>query len=482
MLRSFISGLIVLMTLAILGGPIVANADLGGSAADLVYTPVTPCRIIDTRLAGGPIAAGANRDFLVSGTQNFETQGGNSGGCGIPEGATAAMLNFVAVLPSGSGFLRAWPFGQPVPSSSIINYGAVPGLLALANGAVVPLCNPATTTCTFDLSVRADQNATDLVVDVMGFLQSTAPRGSFGAGNTFLGVNAGNFTMTGGVNTATGAQALRNNTNGGSNTATGFAALEGNSTGGANTAIGFNALRGGGVGSHTGNMNTATGSRALENNRSGDSNTATGQGSLFNNFSGASNTAIGLNSLFTNSTGNNNTALGSGADVASSNLSNATGIGNGAVVNASTKVRVGNTAVTVIEGQVGFTSSSDVTKKENFRAVDGDDVLRKLRELTLSSWNFIGQDASQFRHYGPSAQEFFADFGHDGIGTIGTPTTITSTDLDGILMIAVQALERRTAELAHRRARLEALERLLGGHASVNVSTAPSLRADQVIE
>jgi len=33
-------------------------------------------------------------------------------------------------------------------------------------------------------------------------------------------------------------------------------------------------------------------------------------------------------------------------------------------------------------------------------------------------------------------QDFFAAFGNDAVGTIETPTTITSGDLDGILMIA----------------------------------------------
>jgi len=68
------------------------------------------------------------------------------------------------------------------------------------------------------------------------------------------------------------------------------------------------------------------------------------------------------------------------------------------------------------------------------------------------------------------AQDFFAAFGNDGIGQIGTETTITSTDMDGILMIAVQALEKRTqqidalsAENAELKARLEAIERKLGG-------------------
>ena len=82
--------------------------------------------------------------------------------------------------------------------------------------------------------------------------------------------------------------------------------------------------------------------------------------------------------------------------------------------------------------------------------------------LPLPSWNFIGQDPGQFRHYGPAAQDFFAAFGNDGIGTIGTPTTITSTDIDGILMVAVQALERRMEENDALKARVEALERMLG--------------------
>ena len=48
------------------------------------------------------------------------------------------------------------------------------------------------------------------------------------------------------------------------------------------------------------------------------------------------------------------------------------------------------------------------------------------------------------------AQDFFASLGHDGVGQIGTETTINSGDIAGILMIAVQALEKRTAELKQR--------------------------------
>ena len=66
---------------------------------------------------------------------------------------------------------------------------------------------------------------------------------------------------------------------------------------------------------------------------------------------------------------------------------------------------------------------------------------------------------------GPVPQDFFAAFGHDSVGQIGTETTINSGDMAGILMIAVQALEKRTAELKETKAqlavlaaRLEALE------------------------
>lgn len=72
--------------------------------------------------------------------------------------------------------------------------------------------------------------------------------------------------------------------------------------------------------------------------------------------------------------GSDNTALGLQADVSSSGLTNATALGANAIGNASNKVRIGYANVTVIEGQVAFTASSDRTKKVHPQPVDGEAV------------------------------------------------------------------------------------------------------------
>jgi trimeric autotransporter adhesin len=220
-----------------------------------------------------------------------------------------------------------------------------------------------------------------------------------------------------------------------------------------NTSLGIGAL----LNNSTGDFNTAIGLAALHDNTTGNANTAIGADALRRNTTGDRNIASGVNALASNTTGDLNTAIGFGADVSAGNLTNATAIGNGAIVNASNKIRLGNAAVTVIEGQVAFTFPSDKTQKENFQPVDGEQVLKKIRDLELSSWNFIGHDPKRFRHYGPMAQDFFAAFGHDEVGQIGSETTINSGDMAGILMIAVQALEKRNVELKGMEAQMAVL-------------------------
>ena len=278
-------------------------------------------------------------------------------------------------------------------------------------------------------------------------------------GDLFAGENAGNFAMTGLGNTGLGTEALSNTGTGQTNTGVGSLALRDNTSGSSNTAVGFQSL----IGNTTAFSNTAVGSQSLQTNSTGDDNTAVGSLSLFanttgfqnaalgssalqNNTTGSNNTAIGDFTLGTNVAGSNNTAIGSGADVIADNLTNATAIGHGAVVDDNNKIRLGNAEVTVIEGEVDFTFSSDSTKKENFRHADGEAVLEKLRSFRLGSWNYKGHNPFTQRHYGPMAQDFFNAFGRDGIGIIGNDTTLTGSDVSGINMIAIQALEKRTQE------------------------------------
>jgi len=147
------------------------------SGADLVFTPVTPCRIINTRLAGGPILAGTTRSFFAAGS-GFTSQGGVAGSCGVPFGpTTAVVVNIVAVDAAGAGDLRGFPFGAAVPTASIINYAKVsdqvnPSLvLNVANGLVLKICDPSLSACGFDLTIQADVSATQVVADVLGFFR-----------------------------------------------------------------------------------------------------------------------------------------------------------------------------------------------------------------------------------------------------------------------------------------------------------------------
>jgi hypothetical protein len=134
---------------------------LGSYYSDLVYTPVTPCRTVDTRLTGaGAIAAGTTRTFDVDGS-NFTTQGGSATGCGIPYGvATAVTMTIVAVAPSAIGYLNAWALGAP-PLSSVVTY--LPGTV-LSNTAIIPVAPGIGN----DFSIFSLASS-HVVVDVLGY-------------------------------------------------------------------------------------------------------------------------------------------------------------------------------------------------------------------------------------------------------------------------------------------------------------------------
>jgi hypothetical protein len=199
--------------------------------------------------------------------------------------------------------------------------------------------------------------------------------------NTANGYYALYSNTTGGANTANGYYALSFNTTGNNNTANGVEALRFNTTGYQNTATGIGALSL----NTTGFQNTANGSGALNFNTTGYENTANGSAALLFNTTGNYNTANGTGALQSNTTGNNNTALGHIANVSSGNLSNATAIGNIATVSASNRVRIGNSSVSRIGGQVAWTNLSDGRIKENVQeAVPGLSFISQLRPVTYT--------------------------------------------------------------------------------------------------
>jgi hypothetical protein len=104
-----------------------------------------------------------------------------------------------------------------------------------------------------------------------------------------------------------------------------------------------------------------------------------------------------------------------------------------------------------------WSTISDSSKKENFIYADGEQFLKNLSKLKLGSWNYKTQDEKK-RRYGPMAQEIFQYFGKDELGTIGNDTTLATADIDGIIMICLQALEKRTAQLKKAKEELTKLE------------------------
>lgn len=256
--------------------------------------------------------------------------------------------------------------------------------------------------------------------------------------NVFIGYQAGYNSTPGGVwwygslNVFVGNEAGLSNTTGGQNVAIGDGALKGNTTGHWNIAIGEQAF----VGANTGEQNIAMGKLSLQNNTTGSYNIALGGYALNANTTGSSNISLG-GGLGANSTGNRNIGIGSAAGRSVSSTSgtvaigsraiwdatgaqntaigdsvfynlrngsnvtgvgskilvsnvfgtynNSTAIGNGTMITSSNQVRLGNTSVTSISGQVAWSTYSDKRIKENIKSdVPGLAFIKKLNPVTYN--------------------------------------------------------------------------------------------------
>jgi hypothetical protein len=136
----------------------------------------------------------------------------------------------------------------------------------------------------------------------------------------------------------------------------------------------------------------------------------------------------------------------------SSNLSTGVTVQSGASVSnwgQSSAVISTSTGAMLTTGGV-WQNASDVNRKHRFLEVDGEEVLTRLRGLSISTWTYNSED-EKIRHLGPTSQDFMAAF---GLGS--DEKSIGTVDADGVALAGVQALDTRSLEQAKK---IEALER-----------------------
>jgi hypothetical protein len=244
--------------------------------------------------------------------------------------------------------------------------------------------------------------------------------------NTAIGSKSMQFlTGTAHYNTAIGAGSMAENPlSVDGNTGVGRWALNKIQTGCCNTAVGEGALSG----DISGASNVAIGSWALNSLAGGSDNTAVGVGALYIS-EGSMNTALGRNALSSNTIGSLNVAIGSLANFSTNNLTNAIVIGSNAIVNASNKIRLGNSNITVIEGQVAWSNPSDKRLKENIIYTNrlGLDFIKKLQTV---SYNYIA-DNTKTRYDGFIAQDI-----EKIMNDLGVPFSALKKSDDGTLSLA----------------------------------------------
>lgn len=177
----------------------------------------------------------------------------------------------------------------------------------------------------------------------------------------FVGIGAGNATMTQHYQTCVGNLAGTAITSGKFNSLVGYAA---------------------GISNTSGQYNTVLGHAAMAYNTSSSSNTMIGYTAGYLT-TGPLNTYVGSLAGYYNTTGYQNTFVGASTGASANNYQNCTAIGYGATVSGTNKIILGNTSVTHIQGYVDFTTASDGRFKTNIQEnVKGLAFINKLRPIT----------------------------------------------------------------------------------------------------
>ncbi len=342
------------------------------------------------------LAAGTNIGITPSGNTLTIAATGGPGGV-LPTGTTGQTL-----YNSGSG----WTASSALTNDDT-NVG-ITGALGL----------PATTATTGQIKLGGDP-----------FLHDYAGLGTDGQ-NTFVGQQAGNFTMG-------GADAF----DGSYNVGVGYQALASETTGYGNTGTGDQSL----YFNTTGQYNTANGLWSLYNNTTSAFNSAIGSYSLFLNTTGSYNTADGDDAGGTNTVGSYDTFVGAFGNPAVENLTNATAIGANSVVDASNHVRIGDILVTQIGGNVAWSNLSDARAKSDIRDLDlGLDFVLALRPVSFTLKTGDGRTDMGF--LAQDVEAVLGD-GYSVLGIGGDPDRTLSLRYTDLIAPMVKAIQEQQAQI-----------------------------------
>jgi hypothetical protein len=143
------------------GGPAAPPTPKSGSSSptESNFVPITPCRIVNTQNPAGKLNVGEVRSYRMSGTTADQ---GGAVACGIPSTASALELTITAVGAEGNGYLRVYPSNQAEPNATFLNYT---NLFNAENAGTVRVAGGLGN----NLSVKAYQRRTHVVIDVLGY-------------------------------------------------------------------------------------------------------------------------------------------------------------------------------------------------------------------------------------------------------------------------------------------------------------------------
>jgi hypothetical protein len=131
----------------------------------------------------------------------------------------------------------------------------------------------------------------------------------------------------------------------------------------------------------------------------------------------------------------------------------------------------GTTGCNLPAGSGVFNCTSSRYTKENFLLINGEDVLGRLRNIPVSTWNYISE-GQQVRHMGPMAEDFYQAF------KLGTGnTSIGVQDLAGVSLAGIKALDQRTNELRQKSVEVDRLRLQVEALSAANAAMEQRLAA-----